>query len=254
MKKNTIWSLTVLFICILALSSCGGGGGGGGSSSTPASVSGIWNGTSVSDTTHQSTTITGIVTENGELRFISLDGVQYHGTVTVSDHTVSGTITGTTPIGTFFLDGSSTTTFTIIGTFDPHNSFTGTFSGGGDSGTFTLTYDASSDLPSSISLVQGRWEHDGNILGHLTLNINASGTITGENLAGCAYSGTISPINPVRNEYRVTIAVTGCGPLDGSFSGLAILSGTSVDGTLIVGVSGSSYSIAAEFSRDIEIR
>ena len=73
-------------------------------------------------------------------------------------------------------------------------SISGTYSGLGDSGTFSLTYDSSYERPSSLSLVQGDWFiSDPQIFEKLSINIDSNGKIIGFSSKGDILSGNVDP-------------------------------------------------------------
>ncbi len=246
LKKLQLLIALFLLVDFLSLFSCGGGGSGSHSSSTaqPQSVSqsasGIWTGNVLSPK-FGNTSVTGIVSQTDEVFFISEQGAQHHGQVTVSGSSFSGSLTSYAPIGFRFPDGSSVTTTTVSGTVTTKSSLTGNYNGGGDSGTFSLSYSSLYDRQSSLALVAGNWRA---IDGSATFSFSSSGQITGSDVDGCTYTGQISVINQNFNAYKVTVTIAACGSFNGSYSGLAALSDTSASNdTLTGGVSNSTLSI-----------
>ena len=229
------------------------GCGGGSSSSNPSQppppaqsvISGIWSGTVTSTTLGQNSTVLGIISESREAVFITSDGSQLHGSLTVSGSQVSGSIKSYAPIGFFFPDGSSVTTTSISATAQTKSSISGTYTGGGDTGTFSLTYDTLYDRPSSLGLVSGTWLSSGGTV----ITVDQAGQFTGADSFGCLYNGQASAISSSHNAYKVNVTTSSCGTFDGAYDGLATLSDNIVlNDTLTVGVSNASFSIVAVFT------
>lgn len=227
---------------------------GGGSSSTsnlpppdpPQSVSGIWNGTATSSAFGTSSDVVGLISESKEAFFITSQGGQDHGTVAVSGSKVTGSLHAIAPTGQFFPDGSSATTISVTGTVHTKSTLSGSFSGGGDTGTFSLTYNSLYDRPSSVALVTGTWLTSDGIL----ISVDQFGQFNGSDTSGCVLSGQVSIINSSFNAYKVNLTVTNCGLVDGDYDGLAALADNlAANDTLEVGVSNASISIVAEFTR-----
>ena len=253
MEKSSLRVIgAVLFTVLLtvSLAACGGGGGGGNGDGLPTElVSGIWEGTFFSNVLSQTFSVTGIITETNEIRFITSSGGQYVGNITVSGNSVSGTTTGYAPLGFTFPDSSVIGTVTFSGTVDTKKSFSGTYGGVGDSGTFSLTYNSIYERPSSIATVSDSWVYSET--GYtLSAVINSDGVISANDTTGCLYSGNISIINSSYNAYRVNFNVTSCSALNGNYSGLATLIDTlNANDTLVVGVSNATTSITITFER-----
>jgi hypothetical protein len=240
--------LSALLLCaslILAVIGCGGGNG---DSSATIDISGIWEG-NFTDQFNQVYSVVGITTENREARFVSELGGQYSGTVNVSGNSISGTLRAYAPVGFLFPDGSTVGNVSISGTVITKQSFTGTYVGVGDSGSFSLTYDSIYERPSSLSLISGNW-----ILSEFgytfTVTINNAGVFSGNDTDGCVYNGTVSIINSSYNAYRINLTVSSCGTANGNYSGLAVLSDdVNVNDTLIYGVSNQNLSATGFLER-----
>ena len=238
--------LTVIALCC-SLIACGGGS----SSSNPPppappqSISGIWTGTATSSAFGLSSDLIGIISESNEVFFITSQASQEHGTLSVSGSHVSGSLIAFAPIGQVFPDGSSAATISVTGTVHTKSTLSGSFSGGGDTGTFSLTYNPLYDRSSSFSLVTGTWLTSDGII----ISVNQSGQFNGSDPSGCLLNGQISIINSSFNAYRVNVTVSNCGIVDGDYDGLATLvDNLAANDTLDVGVSNASISIVAEFT------
>jgi hypothetical protein len=222
---------SIVVLSAALLFSCGGGGGG--DSSSPAvlspaptsSVGGIWDGMFSSNVVAFNAHMIGIVSEDREVRFISDDGVQTFGTVSVSGKTVSGNLTSIAPSGYLFVDGSQIGITTINGTVQEKKTLSGVYSGSGDQGTLFLHYDGMYDRDSALSLLEGTWNLDylDSQFIDLTLNIQSDGTFTGSDNRGYTYEGNITIINPEYNCYRASVIVTDTGNNTFVYSGLIAL-------------------------------
>lgn len=240
-----------LFVIVaLTLVSCGGGGGGSSTSSTVTNqqVSGIWRGTSYSSVQKSTSNILGIISENNVARFLSLtSGGQYSGVIAANESSFSSSMTAYAPLGYAWLDGSVIGNMNINGTVAPKTSLNGSYSGVGDSGTFTFAYDSKYERPSSLSSVSGSWSLTSSGVLY-NVSVNSNGTITGNTSTGCTYSGVISIINASYNCYNVNLTIGSCGAFNGNYTGLATLTDTyTANDTLIYGISNSSAAIVASF-------
>lgn len=255
MRRLLVISLAVAIGFGITALGCGGGNGGGGSSSAPPvvneSASGFWNGHFYSQITNERELVSGLITEDNELRFASTTwGGQYAGMITSSGNSLTGNITAYAPWGYVFWDGSTVGTVRLNATVQTRVSISGTYEGVGDRGTFLLAFDSVYLRPSSLSLVQGNWRHSGINLGTINMAIDANGNINGITSGGCVYAGKISIINASYNAYRVSLNITSCGSLNGAYNGLASLDDTSSQNdTILMSVSNASNAFTAGFIR-----
>jgi hypothetical protein len=98
-------------------------------------------------------------------------------------------------------------------------SLTGSFTAGGESGTFNLNYNGATDRPASLSLVQGVYA---TVNSQGTIAITSAGQVTFNSTSGCVGNGTISTISPSLNMYSWSLTISNCASA-GSPSGLATL-------------------------------
>ena len=243
-----IFALASLFV----LSACGGGGDSSGTPpATPSAAAGIWLGTFTSDVTHITSSATGLVADTDSARFGLPDTLaQYSGVLNVNGNSFSTTATAYAPHGSTLLDGSEVGTVTISGTFTPKGTMSGTYSGAGDAGTFTLTYNGSLyERRSSLPSVSGLWK--GKILDFTNfISINNDGAIVGVNTTGCTYGGHVSVIDPLFNIYSVHLDIDTCGSNNGTYDGLAALSDTSdTNDTFITIMSSPTLSLIASLRK-----
>jgi len=216
---------------------CGGGGGGSNPPPPPnKSVGGIWTGV-----TPDGLQVIGLITEAGQFHFLQEDGVQYFGTMTVSNQTsISGTFTGYTPIGTSFPDGATRGSGTFTGTVTERAVLTGTTdftsaNGGHTVGPLTLHYESLYDRDSSLAMISGNFEDvDG-----VVVNINNGVVFAQDAVTHCVINGSVSVIDTQFNAYRVQYTYSSCIGSDAilngvNFDGLATLDNTSPPDEYIV--------------------
>jgi len=240
MKKVVIYSF-----CFI-VSGCGGGGGG--HSDAPAknvSPGGIWKGTVTYTDTGETGQIIGIVTESGELRFVSNDSVQSVGNITTSGANYSGTITEYAPIGqTFGENNLAVISGSISGQISERHQISGKSEYQGKTlSTFTLDYDVAYDTDSSLAAIQGTYSN-----ATATLTVNA-GQITGQDSDGCTYNGAASVINSSYNAYRITFTAANCGQFNGDYSGLGTVTTENNVTSLTFQANSSQYIVTNSLDR-----
>jgi len=203
---------------LIALAGCGGGGNDNAVVAPPVAnqaLDGIWNGTFTSAVLGGTIAAYMVITPANAMRYVTSQGVQGAGAVIISGGAFSGAITAFTPAGAFFPNGSSIGALTAIGTGTAKGTLTGTYSGAGDNGTFTFTYDPIYDRGASLATIAGTWAGTFISVGTgaiVTANISAGGIITGSDTAGCIYNGSLSIIDPLKNVYTSTMIQTVCTP------------------------------------------
>lgn len=223
-RKGPYWQLVFIFFLV----GCGGGssssGDGTGSPVTHASPGGFYTGTVTSNVTGQTMNVAGLVSEDGEARFVSDEGYQYVISLSVHGNELSGSLRGYAPQGMVFVNGQSLTTGTITGSVSERSSLTGGFSAaGGDTGSFSLSYDGTAyERASSIGLLEGLWGYQLSNGYSLSVSIGSNGEVFGQDSDGCVYSGEVRTIDTQFNLYRLNLGVTLCGGFNGSYEGLAI--------------------------------
>ena len=261
MAKITWRNLSLVFTAAFFISACGGSGGStslaGGGTTTNASPGGIWSGTESST----GLTVTGIVDEAGEFRFIRSDGTQYVGTATTVENAISASFDGYTPIGTMFADGSTHGTGTLSGTVTQRVSISAmtqfqTDKGTSSSGSLSLTFESLYNVASSLATISGNYTdpNSGDVI-----SITSSGAVTWQDAeTGCVGNGTISIISATYNAYRVQFSYGNCtggaAVLNGAqFTGLATLDNAVSPEQAIVGVTGqgngTTYALVLTLNR-----
>lgn len=261
--KTSISVLATILACF-GLVACGGSSG----SSTPtppttnASPGGIWEGQIVFDSTGTSVEVVGVVTESGEMRFITSDGQQIWGNGSVTNvNQLAMNFTWVLPLGFETAGGATEGTGTLTGTVLERNriqaAFTSTSSvGEPDSGTIDVFYDNLYERDSSLGMLAGNWT-----AGTEVLTIDGTGAVFSQDPAtSCVLSGQFSIINASYDVYRATLSFASCATpetvvLNGfTMNGLAVVADTTVpNDTLIASVSGSlqgiTIGITGEFLR-----
>ena len=175
---------------------------------------------------------------------------QYAGTISMSGATLLGEATAYAPYGYIFLNGSQVGPMAFSATVNQRVSMNGIYSGVGDNGTISLTYDARYERPSSLAAIQGAWRMSDAALGVVQYVISSTGTLTGTAGTGCLITGSVSLINPAYNAYQLNVTLSNCGVGNGTYSGLATLADTAVQNdSMISGVSNATGSIVGRFTR-----
>jgi hypothetical protein len=207
-----------------------------------ASAGGLWAG-QLGDGTQ----LVGIVAETGEFHFIQEDGVQYFGTISTSQSSATANVTGVTPLGSTFTDGSTYGTGTLSGTVQERvhlagNSNFRTSAGNTITNSVTLDYDALYERDSSLQTVAGNFVDFGS---GGVVNINSDGTAFMQDpSSNCVINGTVSIIDARYNVYRVQYHYSSCtaelAVLNGvTFRGLGVLDNTSSPEAFIIAVTGA---------------
>lgn len=244
----------VMLAAALTLAACGGSDNDPDSVFLPGSsnVGGIWTGT-VTDEGGGSEEIYGIVTEDGNFRFISDAGVQYVGEITGDGTPFAGTFGGVAELGTEYCAGVTTSEGQILsGSVNKGSSLRGeTLSLINCPGevpfrsNFDLSYNSLYDRDSSFGTVAGNYVDTAT--GDSITIYNTGAVYSPGDVTGCLAGGSIEPVDTRFNVYTLTLQYTCAGsPRDGlEFTGLATLDGSS----LIAGVSTTTESLVLVLDR-----
>jgi len=192
--------------------------------------------------------VLGVVTETGEIRLITAEDAQLFGNLAVTGPRVSAALTAIKFTGSTWPDNSSVGTISINGSVAARATLSGSYTGAGDRGTFSLNFDAIYDRDSALANTAGTWVvYDAflNILA--TLVIDANGTINGSDVDGCIYAGSVSIIDSRYNIYDLALTVANCPPpvaiSNGVYDGVGVLadeiSGSGDNDRFTIGVSNS---------------
>jgi len=234
-RRNSLYLLTVVVITILA-AGCGGGGSGSTGTPSPAPVQGAFSGT----ISPSGFSFDNLVLPNGVIWGVYGTSTSTNSSTGLS---MSGFFTGQGSASSTGVYTANVTDFnpalgqkfsaTVSTTYSPSGGLNGTFSEPTGSGTQTITgttgfpntnYNFNS--PASLSSIAKAWP-----LQQGTLNINSSGTVTG-NSSTCAIAGTFTPDNSNNNFFNVSLTLTGtC-----TAAGTLVVTGIAVDYTLSNGL------------------
>ena len=222
---------------------------------TDASPGGLWQGTS-----SLGVSVVGLVSESGHFHFIQSDGAQLVGTLTTSADELSASFVGYVPFGKKLDDGSTTGVGSLSGNLDERNSIAADISfttsrGAVSESTIALSYDPVYERNSSRGAVAGNYlDTERNVI----INVNDDGELFSQDpKTHCITNGTVSPIDPQYNLYRVEYEFSNCkghhyDTLNGKVAeGLATLDDTRSPEVLIMGVeiAAAGYSFAGVFPR-----
>jgi hypothetical protein len=222
------------------------------------SAAGIWRGALTSSVTQSAIAVTAVIAEAGTARFILDNGSQLVGSVTTDADQLTGSLTGITDLGLRWPDNTTVADFTIDGTVAARATITGTYGGGGDMGTLTLSFDSVYDRDSSLAALVGQWERlDALQNPTATFSFDAQGAIEGSDADGCIYSGTVTVPDPTVNVYAVALTVASCVAsgvnINGRYDGTGVLtdetSGSSQSDVFILAANSNQYVITMRLSR-----
>lgn len=250
----------VLASILVACSGGGGGGGGGGIAAVNQEVGGFWAGTITSTTINGTFQLSGVVTESGELQFVSSDGgAVYSGTVQVTGDQVTGTLEAVNFVGLMPPAALPAGSITIDGTVTSQGVITGTYTGANDSGSFDVTYDPAYERVSNLGKLASDWTSIGNLqfksgIGGendvLAIMVADDGAFSGGDTSGCTYTGSFAIIDTAFNAYDAQLDITDCGGLNGSYTGLASLGDDAgTDDTLLLSAANASIGVAINVDR-----
>jgi hypothetical protein len=223
--------LLFLGVGLTALQGCDGHGGSSDSQTSPsgdANPAGVWQGSFTADggTTRGFSVI--VAPDGLFAGVIASSGTNGRFVIGTSDTTLnvfsaSGTVFAAA--GEAFLpNGQSSDALTVSsGNVVERASLKGSYSGGGESGSFALGYDQA--LPSrgaSLQAISGVYSiYPPPLVNTATLVVNG-GSITFAADGGCNGAGTIAVIDPAMNMYSWAMLLSACsGAEEDMFSGLA---------------------------------
>jgi hypothetical protein len=136
---------------------------------------------------------------------------------------VSGTGTLYAAPGFALNDGSVVAALTITGgTFSERNTLDLTIDAAGTTTTVSTTYDAIYERGSNLGTVAGVYTTFDFFGDMSSFAIDANGAISAQSNSGCIANGQVTIINTIFNAYDVSLDVSSCAGLDGSYDGLGI--------------------------------
>ena len=237
-----------LFITLSMLVACGGGGGGAVESTVPppvdnASPGGFWVGFD-----NDGETVLVFATETGRFQFMTGDGAQGPGVLSVSNgNNISGDFQLVTQVGFSFSDGSTQSNCTLSGTVVERQTMSVTANcttslGSQDQITvMPLAYQDVYERDSSLATVSGLF--DGGIV---VTEISSDGMLFAQySINNCVANGRVSIIDSNFNLYDVQFTVNSCtgiyDVLNGvSFAGIGILDNTNIPEQFVAPAVGDS--------------
>lgn len=189
------------------LAACGGGGGDG-SSVAESSAAGFYDGT-----TSDNRVITGAVMPNGTYYVLySASG---------SPSTIGGFVQGTATASNgsfsssdgrdFNFEGAGTFDVSVSASYRTKSSLSGTVSAGGQSSSFSSTYNAEYEKTPSLDVLAGTYNgitQDATGTGSATVQVATNGTVTGSTNTGCDIDGVVEPAAE-GNAYALGITFSG---------------------------------------------
>jgi len=240
------WAVLTLLVASASLCACGGDGGvaAAPSSTNPA---GFYTGTLLSSTSGKASAMVALASDTGELRIMDpAIGLQFVASMQFADDSLDHPLTAFAAPGTTFPDGSQVCHGTVSGVIEPGATITGSYSCGGDHGTFSLLYDVEDSLQEP-----GRRFPEIGALGTLRpgevlfISVGSDGSITGSDSAGCSYAGQLQVVDPLIDIYRMALDQT-CGGQTLALMGLATFGFVPDTATqaIYVGLSDGTHSIA----------
>jgi hypothetical protein len=183
---------------------------------------GFYSGTLVSAASGSAEDVVALASDAGELDlFDPKTHMHYVAGLSFADDGLKRPLIAYAAPGTAFPDASSVCQGSVSGKLKPGVTLTGSYSCGGDHGTFSLLYDvyASLQAPSErFPLVGARGDIGAGDL--MFLSTDRDGNLTGSDTAGCSYEGQMTVIDPFINVFGVTLDQT-CGSQTLALAGLA---------------------------------
>ncbi|HYW93077.1 MAG TPA: hypothetical protein VFA95_11580 [Gammaproteobacteria bacterium] len=260
MKRHLRIALTVALgtALIAPLAGCGGGGGSssGGASSTPTTktiaAEGVYSGSYTMSGTSQPISVYGAILPNGYAYFGDSQGALYVLPNGIKTGSFSGTLTAYAPIGEVFANGQSQTSFSLNGKAQDNGSVvtdvSGSFSGAGESGNFTLNRQGISSNATSLPKLAGSYSgyYWGSGSAAIALTVASDGTVTGNDAYGCTITGKMSVVSG-EDLVKIQADSTGSPSCVGSVSGLGFVASNDISG-LFGGASGTYIYVGASNS------
>jgi hypothetical protein len=195
-----------------------------------------------------------LILASGEMRYVAANGIQAVGTLSAVKTAVSASGTLYAATGYTFPSGSSTSSFTFSGTggtSDLGPTITGTYSGGGDSGTFQFSYDNSATYSTPVVLANVAGAYTSVITSTgttITGRLASDGSLTGTDAYG-SLTGQLTVVDATKNAFRITATYTQTGLTSENYSGLAYFESGTTPLHLYLQATGSNSQFAADIER-----
>jgi len=157
---------------------------------------GLWKGTITSTGSGQTQQAVGTVTDDGQFHLMTANGVNYVGQMAASPANFSMTMSGYVPVGQTFPNGAQNGSMSFSGTVTSSGMMSGTYSGAGESGTFSMTIDPMGTRSASMQMVAGTYTRSNSSGYTVTMTVDSNGQMTGSDTQGCVFNGTVSSAVP----------------------------------------------------------
>jgi hypothetical protein len=216
-------------------------------------IGGIWFGYNFTDQVGDSQAFIGIATEDGQFRYLEMPTqVQFVGTVTFNGEIAEGSGVALAAPGTSWTDTSTVSTLDISGFVVERESIEGDWSlVSGETGNYWLLFDSVYFKDSSLDLTAGAWtivDDTGAETGTLTIEVD--GSLSGQDITGCLYSGNLAIIDTQYDVYDVSVTISNCGGADGVYTGFGALGDDlELNDSMVLITDDGSRSFAANMTR-----
>jgi hypothetical protein len=237
-SRNSYLATLAIVSASLTLAACGGGGGDSGNADpTPGSPGGTINppaapiatnagiskGTIVSTTTAGTAAVVALTAHDGHSVWMTTDGRIWSGDVPPDGDRFDATFSGHMYEGDHFPDGTNHGLTHIQYEHHSTSMASGSYSGSGDAGTFSMTMSPMWNRPAALETVAGVYTRSTATGYTMTMTIGANGQMSGSDSRGCVFTGTVSVPDATHNLYGIEADVSSCGTLDGNYRGMGAL-------------------------------
>ncbi len=217
-------------------------------------ASGTYSGLVRPNGSQQGVQVVAILDQSGRAALLgSGQSILYLGTYTTSGNSLALQAQAIAALGYTFPNGSTTQAFNGSGNFVDGDFVLGNYTSPVDAGIYTGTATPGYRRGASLAAIAGRYTGVVRISRSLTLQVSATGVISGSDNGGCQYAGTISVPDPQWNVYNVSITLSACSTANGIYVGPATLQDDAIFGDskqLAIGAASSSASLVLLIKRD----
>lgn len=235
----TTRALGVLLACTALLSGCGGGGGGGGGGgegptgpvipASLAAVQGFWGGPLDASTIGQT-----VVLPDGNVWLVVQSGStvlavgRAQAVITPAGASATG---ATTELASGLSQPLTMTASSVVA----QHTVTGTVTARQVTSNVSWTYNSRYDVPLPLADVAGRWTGTASQqqVG-VTLDVGATGAITGVSTTGCTYSGALTKMQQAVAVLSANLTET-CAGASNTFTGIATVNEAKNRASLLLG-------------------
>ena len=193
-------------------------------------------------------------TQSGEIRFITLDGEQAAGTLTVKEDQFDASLVYYATRGSAYdRNGLPYSAASGSGILLQQSAINGEARVDGIiARQFNLAYTTLYDRPSSLALIAGEYLESTALGVTKRFTIDSRGRMSGVDINDCRYSGQVSIVDSRYNMYRVALVLSNCLDRNGPYSGLAVLAddGGRRNDSVLLSASGAIYPFTAYATRN----